>query len=190
MFNPQLFSKHFLAKPLANKSAFLRRLPKHSIGLELGVHLGGFAEQIINEVNPDRLYLVDAWDYIKENPPALYFDIPFRYEEVCKKFKDKDNVVIIKKYSKDALEDIADGSLDWIYIDANHQYDFIKFDIYHWCKKVKSNGLICGHDYCDECPGVVKAVDEFLIDYGWYMKYYTTQDKYSSFCLEKRCKIL
>ena len=47
----------------------------------------------------------------------------------------------------DALEDVPDESLDFIYIDANH--DFMNFtqDLHYWIKKVKMGGIVSGHDY-------------------------------------------
>jgi len=47
----------------------------------------------------------------------------------------------------DALRDISDGSLDFIYIDGNHSLPYIVSDIYEWNKKVKVGGCISGHDY-------------------------------------------
>jgi hypothetical protein len=39
--------------------------------------------------------------------------------------------------------------LDFIYIDANHAYDFVKEDIECWYPKVKPGGWVMGHDYID-----------------------------------------
>jgi hypothetical protein len=49
----------------------------------------------------------------------------------------------------DALADFADGSLDFVYIDANH--DFVNFtnDLHYWKKKVRLGGIVSGHDYAD-----------------------------------------
>ena len=50
--------------------------------------------------------------------------------------------------SEEILNSIEDASLDLIYIDANHQFDFVKNDIRMWRKKLKRGGLFAGHDYC------------------------------------------
>ena len=50
--------------------------------------------------------------------------------------------------SEEVLNSIEDGSLDVIYIDANHEFDFVKKDIKLWRKKLKSGGLFAGHDFC------------------------------------------
>ena len=56
---------------------------------------------------------------------------------------------------------IADGDLDWVFIDANHNYDYVRADIAAWTPKVRPGGIIAGHDYLDRDGwGVIRAVDE------------------------------
>ena len=51
--------------------------------------------------------------------------------------------------------------LDFIYIDSDHQYEFVLSDIKLSKLKVKSGGIIAGHDYNEmDWTGVVKAVNE------------------------------
>ncbi len=47
----------------------------------------------------------------------------------------------------DALEDFEDNSLDFVYIDGDHNFKHISEDIYEWTKKVRSGGIVSGHDY-------------------------------------------
>jgi hypothetical protein len=51
-----------------------------------------------------------------------------------------------------------------VYIDANHNYENVKADINAWYPKVKKNGLIGGHDYQPELPGLRQAVDKLAIN--------------------------
>lgn len=82
-----------------------------------------------------------------------------------------------KMTSVDAAKLFDDKSLDFVFIDANHKYDYVSADIAAWFPKVKSGGIISGHDYnADEMffagpnetmgvwpeEGVVRAVDEFF----------------------------
>ena len=50
--------------------------------------------------------------------------------------------------SEEVLNSIDDGSLDVVYIDANHEFNFVRNDIQMWRKKLKAGGLFAGHDYC------------------------------------------
>ena len=74
------------------------------------------------------------------------------------------NFNIIKKHkttSKEFVKEIADGSLDFVYIDGDHSYDSCKEDINMWLPKIKQGGIIAGHDYLEACfMGVVNAVNE------------------------------
>jgi hypothetical protein len=54
-----------------------------------------------------------------------------------------------------------DNSVDFVFIDAAHDYDNVKADIQAWLPKVKSGGLLSGDDYI-YFPGVKRAVTELL----------------------------
>jgi SAM-dependent methyltransferase len=68
--------------------------------------------------------------------------------------------------SQDAVHQFDDASLDFVFIDASHEYEDVKDDIRVWIKKVKPGGILAGHDYYingeDFFPGVKKAVNESL----------------------------
>ncbi len=53
-----------------------------------------------------------------------------------------------------------DRSLSFVFIDGDHAYEAVKLDISLWREKVKPGGILAGHDYTKEWPGVVRAVDE------------------------------
>lgn len=82
---------------------------------------------------------------------------------------------IINDTSKEAAKLFEKGSVDFVFIDANHNYEYVKEDIALWWPKVKKGGVLSGHDYGQPVwPGVKKAVDEFFesvqtgADYVWY----------------------
>lgn len=57
----------------------------------------------------------------------------------------------------------ADGSVDWVHLDARHDYAGLRADIQAWLPKVKRGGWLTGDDYDDvKWPEVVKAVGELL----------------------------
>ena len=63
-----------------------------------------------------------------------------------------------------------DESLDWVYIDANHRYEYVKENLEIWTPKVKKGGICAGHDYDNPKSqgkgwNVKKAVDEFVPRY-------------------------
>jgi predicted O-methyltransferase YrrM len=66
----------------------------------------------------------------------------------------------IKTTSVEASKLYADGSLDFVFIDASHEYQDVLDDIMVWLPKVKVGGIIAGHDY--EYYQVNNAVHEFF----------------------------
>jgi hypothetical protein len=66
----------------------------------------------------------------------------------------------IKLGSVEAAKTYADNSLDFVFIDAAHEYESVKEDIESWYPKIKTNGFIGGHDYVVGKFGVYLAVDE------------------------------
>ena len=61
----------------------------------------------------------------------------------------EDRAIMIRSLSEQAVNLFEDGSLDFVYLDGNHAYDFIKQDIELWYPKVKKGGIVAGHDYLD-----------------------------------------
>ena len=75
-----------------------------------------------------------------------------------------DVVAVHRAPSVEAAESFADGYFDWVYIDGNHLYEFVKADLETYHRKVRTGGYIAGDDYGAEGwweGGVTRAVDEF-----------------------------
>ena len=64
-----------------------------------------------------------------------------------------------------ALE-FANNSVDFVYLDGDHQYEPVKSEIEAWYPKVRVGGILAGHDYVERSHieefGVIPAVDEFI----------------------------
>ena len=58
---------------------------------------------------------------------------------------------------------VVDNYFDFVYIDANHDYDSILKDLKAWFPKVKNKGILFGDDY-NRPYGVSKAVAEFAYE--------------------------
>ena len=147
--------------------------------IEVGTYRGQFAKHL-HQTNPDMLYLVDPWKvYPKEVfPDYTHYDQSkwdSLYESVCSKFN-YDNVTIIRKPSDKAVNEFIDNSIDLIYIDGNHTYDYVKQDLNLWLPKVRKGGMLCGHDY--QLKSVTKAVNEFLEQKNLKIDYLSTGEKY------------
>ena len=60
--------------------------------------------------------------------------------------------------SMEAVDQYKDESLDFVFIDGNHSYEFVFNDIKYWLPKVKIGAVLAGHDYSSE--SVSKAVSD------------------------------
>ena len=74
-------------------------------------------------------------------------------------------ITLIDAPSVDASKNFDDFSLDLVFIDACHKYQCVYDDITHWLPKIKNNGILCGHDFCEHFSGVKKAVIKLLPKY-------------------------
>ncbi len=152
-----------------------RHIPKGGVGAEIGVLWGHLSEGFLRHCKPTKLYLVDPWD--KLHPDKMpnqgmysYFGrIPARLlrarvEEIAA--ENKDVVEVVHDYADAFFETIQDDSLDWIYIDGNHKYEFVLSDLKNAKRKVKKTGVIMGDDYWfkekNSNHGVNRALEEFL----------------------------
>ena len=119
-------------------------------GVEVGTFKGEFSKQILENWS-GTLYMVDVWrslgdEYIDSSNHGN-FDIEIFGESIKNIKGHEDRGVMVRASSEIASNMFLDNSLDFVYIDANHAYDFVKEDIQLWYPKVKSGGWVMGHDY-------------------------------------------
>ena len=71
-------------------------------------------------------------------------------------------LIILPMLSTEAANHILEP-LDLVYIDADHTEKSVREDVKFWAPKVRSGGIVCGHDYdFSKFPGVTIAVDEYF----------------------------
>jgi hypothetical protein len=115
------------------------------VGAEIGVLWGEHAE-ILCKYNPTlKLYCVDPWIPYKGYHDYHSFQYEPNYEHALVRL-DQYDCELIRKFSLDAAKDFEDNSLDFVYIDGNHDFRHVIDDIDEWSKKVKPGGIIYGHD--------------------------------------------
>jgi len=55
--------------------------------------------------------------------------------------------------------------LDFVYVDASHDYENVTSDMCEWWRYIADRGILAGHDYDDTHPDVIRAVDDFCTAY-------------------------
>ena len=158
---------------------FLRKMlekfsgPAHfvEIGSYKGLSSSYMAVEIVNSGKSITFDCVDTWQGSEEHQQGQSFedlDVVNNqlYEVFIQNMKPVEGYYNAKRMSSvEAAETYLDNSLDFVFIDAAHDYDNVKQDIISWLPKVKKDGIISGHDY-PHLP-VRQAVNELLTKVGF-----------------------
>ncbi|KAG2429484.1 hypothetical protein HXX76_010721 [Chlamydomonas incerta] len=122
-------------------------------GIELGVQRAHFAAHTLHTwPSCTRYYLVDIWrqqpnyeDFanVADNEQEKIFQ---EATNNLKPFEHK--VVFLRNYTNEAAKIITD-TVDFVYVDARHDYCGTLEDIGLYWGKIRSGGIMAGHDYLD-----------------------------------------
>jgi len=118
------------------------------------------AVEIINSNKNIKFDCVDVWEYVdtQNDIPVGSFDgLYFNFLKNIRPVKSFINPIKMTSELASFLYD--NNSLDFIFIDAAHDYDNVINDIKNWLPKLKPGGCIAGHDYFTS-EGIQKAVKE------------------------------
>jgi len=125
---------------------------KKTHGAELGVYRGGFSHVLLsNWPAAERFYVVDLW-HTQRNygdscnvEESAQTDVYNSALDALKHWQNK--TIFMRMYTSEAVDLIPDNSLDFIYVDARHDYCGCKEDMIMYWPKLKENGIMAGHDY-------------------------------------------
>jgi hypothetical protein len=159
-----------------------KRIPKNSIGVEIGVWKGDSSDKFLRRAS--HMHLVDSWspisyensdehgnyeNYLKRysklvgsNDPndfQQYYDNI--YNSVVERFKDRS--ITIHRMSSEQFFKTFTEKVDWVYVDGDHSYEGCLKDLRNCLKIIKPNGMIFGDDYTNK-PGVYQAVNQFIAE--------------------------
>ena len=124
-----------------------------------------------------EIYAIDLWDEtykydgVNHGSAELHEQRRYLYEIYNTNVINADVRGMIKDHKEcswEAANNFEDETLDFVFIDAGHDYDEIIKDIDAWLPKVKKTGIISGHDYHNTHCGVKQAVDEKFSKYPIY----------------------
>lgn len=146
----------------------------HAWGAEIGVFEGDSSALLLEHLpGLKKLYCVDVWRFEQK----FYDLMPNKSGKILNAdwlevketfmrnvfFKFPGKVSPMQMTSVEASVKMRNESLDFVFIDANHAYEYVKQDIVAWLPKVKPGGLICGDDYVNKPNyGVIRAVKEMF----------------------------
>jgi len=136
---------------------------KSVVGAEIGVCRGNHAMSLLQNIPNLHLHLVDngveMFHIDTDNSVKFLWELGCELKPVLG--------TTVKWHIKNSVEastEFEDTSLDFVYIDAGHDFLDVRRDCEVWYPKVKVGGVICGHDYMPSIgDDVRRAVDGFFI---------------------------
>jgi hypothetical protein len=182
--SPVQLSRRFKRLPLIDlyaEAGFQR-------GAEVGVCTGLFSQAVCERVPTlQQLFCVDPWKAFDGNRPngwgrkQAFHDR--NYMETVERLHPYAAAQIVRAESLAAAPTIPERSLDFVYIDGNHRFDFVMQDLIAWGSRVRSGGIVSGDDYYvwrGHEKGVVLAVDAYVAAHG-ITEFYVCGDRSHSF---------
>jgi len=143
---------------------------KNLVGAEIGVKNGKNSLSFLRNLDIKMLYGVDPYSKYDGYDELWFNNLQESFDNVERDAYDRLRIFhrrfkFVKEFSVNAAK-IVSNNLDFVYIDGNHAYDYVKQDIEDWYPKVKSGGIIGGHDFFNmgNHDGVHKAVIEFAVN--------------------------
>lgn len=139
------------------------------VGAEIGCAYGAYAQMVLSKWRGMHYLMVDLWApqsaEVYRETPSLDYDGCYRE---CAALAARDpRVRLIRADSVAAAAQIANGSLDFVFIDANHAYGPVLADMDAWFPKLRPGGIFAGHDFYNATEGghyceVQSAVERWM----------------------------
>ena len=151
--------------------------------VEIGSYAGESTIMFANKFIDAKIYCIDPWndmdivEYVIENIDIGKYTKPSSIEYIFdENTKNFNNITKIKLTSEEASSQFEDNSLDMVYIDGLHTAKYIAIDLEKWMPKLKSGGIISGHDYTSKFRKYTKYIyryfggppDKVYQDKSWY----------------------
>jgi predicted O-methyltransferase YrrM len=151
-------------------------------GAEIGVSSGIHSEMLCQTIPDLELLCIDPWDaYFHFNQERLQ-----KFHKIAIEKLKPFNATLIQKTGLEAALDVPDESLDFVYIDGDHRFDYVMQDIITWARKVRPGGIVAGHDYYRfSNGGVVDAVDVYTRVHAIHEWFVTDEREASWFWAKK-----
>jgi hypothetical protein len=193
-FNIDLTQKSPFYLPISSKTDIPEMFKElgFKIGAEVGVCRGAYAEILSKAIPNLNLYGIDMWEVYEGYRDFSNNEILTKIHELAIEKTKNFNCRLIKNWSNEAVKQFKDESLDFVYIDANHAYEYVVEDIAKWSKKVRRGGVVYGHDFDDYSQtkrkfevNVINAVTGWCNSYQIHPWFVIANDKHKGWMYVK-----
>lgn len=130
-------------------------------GAEIGVADGRFSEILLTSNPKLQLLSVDPYEPYDGNWRSQN-DQDRAFEQAKERLSKYPGSIIDRNTSFEASRHVENGYLDFVFIDGAHDFNNVMLDIILWTPKVRSGGIVAGHDYYDaRTVKVIPAIDAY-----------------------------
>ena len=131
------------------------------VGSWVGRSISYLGVELINRNKAPKVYAVDTWMGSHEHRDHAILKNDELYNTFIKNIAPLGKLVIpLRMDSLTAASTFQNSSIDFLFLDASHEYEDVKRDIEAWYPKIKSGGIFSGHDVEGDWPGVNRAINE------------------------------
>lgn len=152
-------------KDRAEFGELLNEMGLTELAVEIGVYRGEFASQLLDTWKGRYLYLVDPWESLSDyDDPMNSGDRNADLGSCLLRLEPHTGRFFVRR-TRSELEAVhwPENTMDFIYLDANHEYEHVRQDLEIWWQSLIPGGIFACHDYLSiNLPGVKRAVDEFV----------------------------
>jgi len=145
--------------------------------VEVGIGYGFHARHILENTNvnlilvdPSKWYPNDWFAVDVINNGGGFENLVLKIKKMLSPFENR-----YKWFRKNSIDvtnnEVGDDTVDVVFIDGNHEYDYVRKDLDFWWKKLKKGGYLLGDDYNMRFPGVIQAVNEFAKNNGLILEF-------------------
>ena len=131
-----------------HRSNWLSEIVKQHLGvvntaIEVGVWEGAYSKEIIQKLEPKIFIGVDPYEFREDyadTPDPDIFNEQNKLDDLFLRTQERLNGMganLIRSTGVNAAKLFGDSSLDFVYIDGDHSYDFVSKDIKAWWQKLE-----------------------------------------------------
>lgn len=170
--NEEFFSKEGFTLPVAKRFLpiavlfrwdayhlfyYAKRIPDKGTYLEIGSGFGGsvICAYLASQASDTEINFITIDRFFQYGPTQNWTK-----ETFIENTSFIPHLTLIYSVSDEAKDKIADNSIDLLFVDGNHHYEQVKRDLENYWSKLKTGGVLLGHDYQGPHPGVKRAADE------------------------------
>lgn len=146
------------------RAIYEQLIPENGITAEIGCYRGRSMMCVADIIKAKSLtvWCIDVFEpFLSDRSTTRLQD----FKETAEWYGIREHLKVVKGSSLEAAKFLDDASLDFVFLDGDHEASTVRKELELYEPKVKDSGWIGGHDYA-YWPGVTLAVNEYYRDFA------------------------